>query len=127
MLLVSPKISIFAVRKRSEKVKNRGTIEQILLFLLVILAGCSGKKSAFDVLDAPHHDAELRQIVELMQDDPEMAFDSVVKYENVAENWSVADRNEWRLRYVESAYKTRQPLESSSSISSKSACSSSNV
>lgn len=112
MLLVSPKISIFAVRKRSEKVKNRGAIERILLFLLVILAGCSGKKSAFDVLDAPHHDAELRQIAELMQDNPEMAFDSVVKYENVAENWSVADRNEWHLRYVESAYKTRQLLDS---------------
>lgn len=112
MLLVSPKIPIFAVRKRYEKVKNRGAIERILLFLLVILAGCSGKKSAFDVLDTPHHDAELRQIAELMQDNPEMAFDSVVKYENVVENWSVADRNEWHLRYVESAYKTRQPLES---------------
>ena len=112
MLLVSPKIPIFAVRKRYEKLKKRGAIERILLFLLVILAGCSGKKSAFDVLDAPHHDAELRQIAELMQDNPEMAFDSVVKYENVAENWSVADRNEWRLRYVESAYKTRQPLDS---------------
>ena len=112
MLLVSPKIPIFAVRKRYEKVKNRGAIERILLFLLVILAGCSGKKSAFDVLDAPHHDAELRQIAELMQDNPEMAFDSVVKYENVVENWSVADHNEWHLRYVESAYKTRQPLDS---------------
>lgn len=112
MLYVSSKIPIFAVRKRYEKLKNRGAIGRILLFLLVILAGCSGKKSAFDVLDAPHHKTVLKQIGELMQDNPEMAFDSVVKYENEAENWSVADRNEWRLRYVESAYKTRQPMDS---------------
>ena len=91
--------------------KKRSAIVSVLLFLLVILAGCSGKKSAFDVLDAPHHEAELRQIGELMQDHPTAAFDSVKKFENEIEHWSVADRNEWRLRYVESAYKSRQSLD----------------
>ena len=111
MLLILSKIPIFAVRKCYENLKKRSAIESILLFLLVILAGCSGKKSAFDVLDAPHHDAELRQIDQLMQDNPVAAFDSVKKFENEVERWSVADRNEWRLRYVESAYKSRQPMD----------------
>ena len=111
-MLVLTKIPIFAVRKRYEKLKNRDTIGSFLLFLLVILAGCSGKKSAFDVLDAPHHNVELKQIGELMQDNPEVAFDSVLKFEKAIEKWSVADRNEWHLRYVEATYKTRRPLDS---------------
>ena len=82
-----------------------------MLFLLVILAECSGKKSAFDMFDAPHHEAELKQIGELMKDNPASAFDSVRKYENEVKQWSFADRNEWRLRFVESAYKSRQPMD----------------
>ena len=111
MLLILLKIPIFAGRKSYENLKNSCTIESIMLFLLVILAGCSDKKSAFDMLNAPHHEAELKQIVELMQDSPAAAFDSVRKYESVVKQWSVADRNEWRLRFVESAYKSRQPMD----------------
>lgn len=111
MLLILFKIPIFAGRKRYENLKKRSAIISILLFLLVILTECSDKKSAFDVLDAPHHEVELLQIGELMQDNPAAAFDSVKKFENEVERWPVADRNEWRLRYVESAYKTHQPMD----------------
>lgn len=111
MLLILLKIPIFAVLKCYENLNKRSVIESILLFLLVILAGCSDKKSAFDVIDAPHHRYELAAIAGMMQDDPEAAYDSIVKYEEAAANWSAADRNEWNLRYVEAAFKTRQLTE----------------
>lgn len=93
----------------------RDIVKIALVFSVSCLAlmGCKGKKNAFDSLDAPRHHDELQRVTKLMYDDPQSALDSIVKWESPSESWSVSDRYEWCLRYVEALFKTRQLTEES--------------
>lgn len=81
----------------------------ILLLLSALIAGCVRNHSPFTPTSAPHHVNELKAIENLLETQPDVAFDSLNQLKAKLQNEPVTplDANELLLREVQAHYKNR--------------------
>lgn len=92
----------------------------ILLLLSALIVGCDRNRSPFTPSSAPHHAHELKAIEDLLETQPDVAFDSLNQLKAKLQNETITplDANELLLREVQAQYKNRCLTEQSPDLKS---------
>lgn len=100
--------AIFAWSNCVQTMKGKVVIAFLSSLLLLFSIGCKEDGKALSKMESPHHFAELKEVSDHMETDPEVAFGRLMQWTDSLVSWSVSDRYEWQLFCVEALFKTHR-------------------